>query len=142
RRLSFGACGSGESMRTIGLTGVLLVAVAAAASAQKDKEQKPSAQDIPAEQRPPKGMCRIWLKDVPAAQQPAATDCAAAVKNCPPNGRVIFGDTEESKTKPKADPATSGDETKTPAMTKSLVGKKTNPLTKPPILPRKPPACS
>jgi hypothetical protein len=127
-------------MRTIGLAGVLLVAIAASASAQKEKEQKPAAQEIPADQRPPKGMCRIWLKDVPAAQQPAATDCAAAVKNCPPNGRVIFGDTEESKTKPKADPAVTTDDKKTTPMTKSLVGKKSNPLTKPPVVPRKPPS--
>lgn len=125
-------------MRTIGLAGVLLVAVAVTASAQKDKDQKPAAQEIPADQRPPKGMCRIWLKDVPAAQQPAATDCAAAVKNCPPNGRVIFGDTEESKTKPKADPAETTDSKKSTPLTKSLVGKKSDPA-KPPVLPRKPP---
>ena len=48
--------------------------------------------DIPSGSRPPKGMCRIWLADVPASQQPAATDCAAAVRNRPQNGRVIFGD--------------------------------------------------
>lgn len=50
------------------------------------------APTIPAESRPPAGMCRIWLDDVPAAQQPAPTDCATAVKNKPQNGRVIFGD--------------------------------------------------
>ena len=47
---------------------------------------------IPADSRPPAGMCRIWLDDVPAGQQPAPTDCATAVKNKPQNGRVIFGD--------------------------------------------------
>ena len=124
-------------MKTLGVAGFLLVAVAASASAQQDR--KPATQEIPADQRAPKGMCRIWLKDVPAAQQPAATDCAAAVKNCPPNGRVIFGDTEESKTKPKADPAESTYTTKSTPMTRGLVGKKSNPLTKPPVLPRKPP---
>jgi hypothetical protein len=126
-------------MRTIGLAGALLVAVAASASAQKEKEQNRAAQEIPADQRPPKGMCRIWLKDVPAAQQPAPTDCAAAVKNCPPNGRVIFGDTEESKTKPKADPAAINGDKKSTPMTKSLVGTKAHPITKPPVAPRKPP---
>ena len=50
------------------------------------------APTIPAESRPPAGMCRIWLDDVPAGQQPAPTDCATAVKNKPQNGRVIFGD--------------------------------------------------
>ena len=47
---------------------------------------------IPANMRPPAGMCRIWLEDVPAAQQPAPTDCASAVRNRPAKGRVIFGD--------------------------------------------------
>ena len=125
-------------MRTLGFAGFLLVAVAISASAQQ--EQKPASQEIPANQRPPKGMCRIWLKDVPAAQQPASTDCAAAVKNCPPNGRVIFGDTEESKTKPKAEPADKDDTKKSLPLTKGLVGTPSNPLKKPPVVPRKPPA--
>lgn len=124
-------------MKTIGLTGLLLAAVAVSASAQQ--ERKSYAQEIAADQRAPKGMCRIWLKDVPATQQPAATDCAAAVKNCPPNGRVIFGDTQESKTRPKADPAETTYTAKSTPMTSGLVGKRSNPLTKPPTLPRKPP---
>src|SRR5437868_14742181 len=60
------------------------------ASAQARRNTKPPA--IPAESRPPAGMCRIWLDDVPAGQQPATTDCATAGKNKPQNGRVIFGD--------------------------------------------------
>jgi hypothetical protein len=48
--------------------------------------------DVPASERPPAGMCRIWLDNVPAAQQPAPTDCATAVRNRPEKGRVIFGD--------------------------------------------------
>jgi hypothetical protein len=47
---------------------------------------------IPADSRPPKGMCRVWVNGVPAAQQPASTDCPTAVKNRPANGRVLFGD--------------------------------------------------
>lgn len=120
-------------MKALGFTGFLLVAVAVSAGAQQ--ERKPATQESPSDERAPKGMCRIWLKDVPAAQQPAATDCAAAVKNCPPNGRVIFGDTEGSKTKPKADPAETTFTTKSTPMSKALVGKKSNP----PVLPRKPP---
>jgi hypothetical protein len=80
---------------------LLVMGVAASAEAQQQAGQQP---EIPAEYRPPKGMCRIWLKDVPPAQQPAPTDCAAAVKNCPPTGRVVFGETAESKTHPKSDP--------------------------------------
>jgi hypothetical protein len=48
--------------------------------------------EIPVAERPPAGMCRIWLDGVPAAQQPAPTDCATAVRNRPAKGRVIFGD--------------------------------------------------
>ncbi len=66
-------------------------AIAGAQQAQpRDSSKK--APSIPAEARPPKGMCRIWLDGVPAAQQPAATDCPTAVKNRPQNGHVIFGD--------------------------------------------------
>jgi hypothetical protein len=89
-------------MKAASFAALALIAIAGSASAQTS--QKPATGEVPADQRPPKGMCRIWLKDVPAAQQPAATDCAAAVKNCPPNGRVIFGETEETKNKPKVDP--------------------------------------
>jgi hypothetical protein len=73
--------------------------VMAQAGAQKDSAKKGSV--IPADARPPKGMCRIWIEGVPAAQQPAATDCPSAVKNRPANGRVIFGDdyADSSKTK-------------------------------------------
>lgn len=37
-------------------------------------------------------MCRVWVDGVPAGQQPAPTDCRTAIRNRPPNGRVIFGD--------------------------------------------------
>src|SRR3954471_13197779 len=69
-------------------------AIAGAQQAQpKDSSKKSS---IPAQARPPKGMCRIWLDGVPAAQQPAATDCPTAIRNRPTNGRVIFGDDADS----------------------------------------------
>lgn len=118
-------------MKAISLAGFALVAVAATANAQQTK--KPASDDLPANQRPPKGMCRIWLKDVPAARQPAATDCASAVKNCPPNGRVIFGDADDPKGKAKAEPAAAPDPTKSTPMVKTLTGKR--PAKKPPFLP-------
>ena len=65
-----------------------LTAFAAPLSAQgRDR-----ASEVPPGQRPPPGMCRIWLDGVPAGQQPAPTDCATAVRNRPANGRVLFGD--------------------------------------------------
>jgi hypothetical protein len=47
---------------------------------------------VPAGHRPPAGMCRIWLPNVPAGKQAAPTDCPTAVRNRPPNAKVIFGD--------------------------------------------------
>src|SRR4051812_1623844 len=93
-------------MKRVAFAGLVVVAAAISTAGAQQSPKEPQT-----EQRPPKGMCRIWLKDVPAAQQPAPTDCAAAVKNCPPNGRVIFGDTDDStskKPKPIPIPALTG----------------------------------
>lgn len=87
------------------LTLALMVAAATPALAQrtapKDSSRKPA---IPAEARPPKGMCRVWINGVPAAQQPAATDCASAVKNLPSNAKILFGDESPDSTKKRKDP--------------------------------------
>jgi hypothetical protein len=53
-----------------------------------------AADSIPREYQPPANMCRIWLEGVPAAQQPAPTECSVAVRNKPPNGRVVYGPTK------------------------------------------------
>ena len=113
------------------LTTALIVGAAAPAMAQRQPTPKDSAKkaaEIPAESRPPKGMCRIWIDGVPAAQQPAATDCPTALKNRPLNGRVIFGDefadSSKSRTeKPKLPPTAKGFTEVKP----------------PPILPKRPP---
>jgi hypothetical protein len=47
---------------------------------------------IPPGQRPPAGMCRIWIDGVPPGQQPAPTDCQTAVATKPANARVLWGD--------------------------------------------------
>lgn len=59
---------------------------------KSDKSDSSAEAGIPKEFLPPPGMCRIWVEGVPPAQQPAPTDCAAAVRNKPSNGRVIYGD--------------------------------------------------
>lgn len=46
---------------------------------------------VPKEYMPPPGMCRIWVDNVPANRQPAPTDCTTAIRNRPPNARVVFG---------------------------------------------------
>ena len=76
-------------LKTIAISLALVVAAAAPLSAQGNGTK---AGKIPPGQRPPAGMCRIWLDGVPPGQQPAPTDCATAVRNRPANGRVIFGD--------------------------------------------------
>ncbi len=74
------------TLRTLFVTLVCTVGLAGVATAQTGSD------DVPKAYRPPPGMCRIWLSKVPPKQQPAPTDCPTAVRNRPPNGRVIFGD--------------------------------------------------
>jgi hypothetical protein len=84
------------------------------ASAQGRGNKSQGKAEIPANMRPPAGMCRVWLDDVPAAQQPAVTDCPTAVRNRPAKGRVIFGDdyvtqkTKDTSSKTPKSPAIKG----------------------------------
>lgn len=77
----------------------LMLGTAAPVIAQRanpDKQPNPARQkdttQVPADARPPKGMCRIWIDGVPPGQQPAPTDCSSAIRNRPANARVLFGD--------------------------------------------------
>jgi hypothetical protein len=107
------------------------LAAAIAAPALAQAQQKDSARKspgIPADARPPKGMCRIWLDNVPAAQQPAATDCPTAIKNRPQNGHVIFGDDYADTTK-------TADKNKLPPNIKGFTGVKGQTV----VVPKRPP---
>jgi hypothetical protein len=106
----------------------LIVAAAAPVMAQQPKDSSHRT-PVPADARPPKGMCRIWIDGVPAAQQPAATDCATAVRNRPANGRVIFGDdfADTNKTQPE--------KSKLPPNAKGFTGVKPTKI----VLPTRPP---
>jgi len=110
---------------------VLMFATAVPAMAQQSpKDSAKKNATIPADARPPKGMCRVWIDGVPAAQQPAATDCPTAIKNRPNNGRVIFGDDYPDSSKTKT-----VDKVKLPADVKGFTGVKPPPQ----ILPKRPP---
>lgn len=52
---------------------------------------------IPPGQRPPAGMCRVWINGVPPGRQPRPTSCSTAVRSVPSNGRVIWGDQTTSQ---------------------------------------------
>jgi hypothetical protein len=69
-----------------------LASLLAPLPARAQERESDSHPNIPAEYRPPAGMCRIWLDEVPASRQPAPTDCATAIRRRPPNSRVVFGD--------------------------------------------------
>jgi len=80
-------------MRTMSLILSLAAVVAAAAPADAQGRGKGKAdKNVPPGQRPPAGMCRIWIDGVPPGHQPAPTDCETAVRNQPPNSRIIWGD--------------------------------------------------
>ena len=59
-------------------------------AAQKQGKATQKDAPVPKAYLPPAGMCRIWVDNVPAARQPAPTSCATAIRNKPPNARVIF----------------------------------------------------
>lgn len=71
--------------------GFLAAALTVGASAA-DGQRAVAAGDVPPGQRPPRGMCRVWIDGVPPGRQPRPTTCANAVATAPANSRVIYGD--------------------------------------------------
>ncbi len=81
-----------RNLVVVGLLAAVMVPWAAGGAQQRAPATARTAADsIPKEYLPPADMCRIWLDGVPAAQQPAPTECSLAVRNKPPNGKVIYG---------------------------------------------------
>jgi hypothetical protein len=75
--------------RTFAVAAAALLVAGTSADAQGKGRGK---NDVPPGHRPPAGMCRVWIDDVPPGRQPAPTDCVSAVRNRPPNARVLYGD--------------------------------------------------
>ena len=69
-----------------------LVAGALTMVSSAEAQRSVAAKDVPPGQRPPRGMCRVWIDGLRAGRQPAPTDCATARANAPANSRVIYGD--------------------------------------------------
>jgi hypothetical protein len=90
-----------ESMHTLSLSrmtlaAAVMLAVASPAFAQSRRNSTYGRDNIPPGQRPPAGMCRVWIDGVPPGRQPAPTDCATALATRPANARVIYGDRANS----------------------------------------------
>ena len=81
-------------------TAVVLVALVVPGVAQAQRGSQERERD-----KPPPGMCRIWIEGVPGPRQPAPTDCATALRNRPANGSVVFGDDRPGQ---RAQPAKKG----------------------------------
>jgi hypothetical protein len=77
-------------MNSIGI-GFVAAALIVGASAA-DGQRSVAAGDVPPGQRPPRGMCRVWIDGVPPGRQPRPTTCTNAVATAPANSRVIWGD--------------------------------------------------
>lgn len=71
---------------------IAVLAAAAGPAAAQGRGRGKGNQGVPPGQRPPAGMCRIWINGVPPGHQPAPTDCQTAVRNQPPNSQIIWGD--------------------------------------------------
>lgn len=79
---------------------ILTIAVLAAATTSAEAQGRGRGkgnQGVPPGQRPPAGMCRIWINGVPPGHQPAPTDCETAVRNQPSNSQIIWGDNTNSR---------------------------------------------
>lgn len=82
-------------MRTSLITACCLMALTATAAQAQGRGRNTNG--VPPGQRPPAGMCRVWIDGVPPGQQPAPTDCATARLNVPANGRVIYGENRTAR---------------------------------------------
>jgi hypothetical protein len=78
-------------MRNSIMLAAALVAVTAATAGAQGRGRNTNG--VPPGQRPPDGMCRVWVNGVAPGRQSAATDCATAQAQASvtANSRVIYG---------------------------------------------------
>jgi hypothetical protein len=78
-------------MRNSMMLAAALVAVTAATAGAQGRGRNTNG--VPPGQRPPDGMCRVWVNGVAPGRQSAPTDCATAQAQASvtANSRVIYG---------------------------------------------------
>jgi hypothetical protein len=79
--------------RTIGCAAAGLALMASGVAAQGRNRGR----DVPPGQRPPAGMCRVWIDGVPPGRQPRATDCETAQRQRRPGSRIIYGEDRRAR---------------------------------------------
>ena len=106
----------GSIMRSLVLLALALTALspsrgASQGNSQSKQKGEEKGAPVPKAYLPPAGMCRVWVDNVPAARQPAPTDCATAIRNRPPNARVVFPAAKSAEPKSLAPGRGKGDTT-------------------------------
>ena len=104
----------GSGMRYFAVLILALTALIPSRGASQESAPKTEQKGAPVPKAylPPAGMCRVWVDNVPAARQPAPTDCATAIRNRPPNARVVFPAGKSAEPKSLAPGRAKGDTTK------------------------------
>jgi hypothetical protein len=95
----------------LGLVAMLVPVVVFAQTPPPRASGQGGGVSVPQDNRPPAGMCRVWLDGVPAAQQPAPTSCSDAAKVHAPNSHLILGSDQASEPSMRALRVTPGGST-------------------------------
>lgn len=78
-------------MRRSLIAGATMAAAALVSSVPAAAQGHGRGGAVPPGQRPPAGLCRVWVEGLPPGQQPGVSDCSYARTHVPPGGRVLYG---------------------------------------------------